>query len=305
MPELKQLRVLRAVATAGSFTAAAEITDYTQPAVSKIIAALEREMGTPLVDRDSRPLRLTQAGQALDRHAEAIFESLSSAESEVHAIAKLDSGHVRVGTFSSAGAAFFVDALRELRSERADLSVSISEGNPSELMDQLRVGEIDLAVVFDFPQAGEDRGIDLDAVHLLDDPFEVVVPAGHRLASREAVSYADLRDEDWLLPELGPESPTMKILRRECAANGFEPRIVFEVNDCDMTLAMVAAGEGISALPRLILPRDHAGVRMKPFERGAPIRRISAIRMPSRYVAPATDHFRSLLERSAARYAAS
>jgi DNA-binding transcriptional LysR family regulator len=304
MPELKQLRVLRAIGQTGSFSAAADELDYTQPAVSKIVASLERELGTVLVDRDTRPIRLTDAGAALARHADEMFEHLRTAEAEVQAIAQLDAGTLSVGTFSSAGAAFFVDALRELRKKHPAIEVSITEGMPSALMDKLRAGDLDLAIVFDFPQAGENRGAGLEVRHLLDDPFDVVVPADHRLAEARQIAYADLIDQDWLLPDFGPDSPSMKVLRRGCAAAGFEPRIVFRVNDCDMTLAMVAAGEGISALPRLMLPRDHPGIRTRPFAAGAPIRRITAVRLPTRYLTPATDRFLSLLGRAAHNYGA-
>lgn len=303
MPELKQLRVLRAIRDRGSFSGAADALDYTQPAVSKIVASLEGEIGTVLVDRETRPVRLTDAGAALAGHADEVFERLAAAQAEVQAIAQLDSGTLSVGTFSSAGAAFFIDALCELRAKHPGLEVSITEGMPSVLVDAVRDGELDLAIVFDFPQAGEDRGAGLEAHHLLDDPFDVVLPATHPLADSNQVRYADLPDEDWVLPDFGPESPSMKVISRGCAAAGFEPRIRFRVNDCDMTLAMVAAGEGISMLPRLMLPRDHRGIRTKPLVDEAPIRRIRAVRLPNRYLTPATERFLALLEAAAAPYA--
>src|SRR5919109_3395834 len=144
MAELKQLRVLRTVRATGSFSAAAEQLNYTQPAVSKIVASLEREIGAVLVDRETRPIRLTDAGQALARHADEVFERLLTAEAEVQAIAQLDSGSLSVGTFSSAGAAFFIDALRELRGKHPGVEVSIMEGMPSELVGRVRDGDLDL-----------------------------------------------------------------------------------------------------------------------------------------------------------------
>jgi DNA-binding transcriptional LysR family regulator len=304
MAELKQLRVLRAVAATGSFSAAADELDYTQPAVSKIVASLEREMGTVLLDRETRPIRLTDAGAALARHAEEVFERLRTAEAEVEAIAELRAGSLSVGVFSSAGASFFVEALCALRSRHSGIEVAITEGMPSALVEALRSGGLDLAVVFDFPQAGENRGEGLETHHLLDDPFDMVVPAGHALADRDSVRYEDLRDEDWLLPDFGADSPTMKVLRRGCEAAGFEPRVVFRVNDCAMTLAMVGAGEGVSALPRLMLPRTDERIRVKPFAGGAPIRRITAVRLPARFMTPPTERFLALLHDAAGAYVA-
>ena len=130
--ELKQLRVLQAVGETGSFSAAADRLDYTQPAVSKIVATLERQLGTTLVDRGIRPLRLTEAGSALAQRAAAAFEQIAAAELEVEAIANLSAGSLRVGTFSSAGAAMVVDALRAFRKSHPDVDVSITEiGMPS------------------------------------------------------------------------------------------------------------------------------------------------------------------------------
>ncbi len=303
MPDLKQLRVLTAVGQAGSFSAAAEDLDYTQPAVSKIVASLELEMGTILVDRETKPIRLTDAGAALARHGDAMFARLATAEAEVQAIAQLESGSLSVGTFSSAGAAFFVDALREFRDGHPGIEVSISEGMPSALTDRVRDAELDLAIIFDFPQAGEDRSAGLEFHHLLDDPLDLVLPADHRLAGKKRIAYSELGGERWVLPDFGPESPTMKVLDRGCAAAGFEPEIVCRVNDCDMTLAMVAAGEGISVLPRLMLPTDHPRIRTRPLAEMPPIRRIGAVRLPSRYLTPSTQRFLSLLEGAAARYA--
>ena len=302
MPELKQLRALRAIRDCGSFSGAADELDYTQPAVSKIVRSLEGEIGTTLVDRETRPIRLTDAGEALARHADEVFERLLAAKAEVQAIAQLDSGTLSVGTFSSAGAAFFIDALRELRGKHPGVEVSITEGMPSELVDKVRDGDLDLAIVFDFPQVGEDRGAGLEAHDLLDDPFDVVLPAGHRLAGSTKVSYADLADEVWVLPDFGPDSPSMKVISRGCATAGFNPNLRFRVNDCDMILAMVAAGEGISMLPRLMLPRDHGGIRTRSLADETPIRRIRAVRLRNRYLTPATERFLSLLEAAAASY---
>jgi DNA-binding transcriptional LysR family regulator len=301
MTELKQLRVLCAVAEAGSFSAAANRMNYTQPAVSRIVASLERELGAVLVERHSRPVRLTDAGAALVRHADHVFARLSSARSEIAAITQAEAGTVAVGTFGSAAAAFVVDALREFRKRHPGVRVSIAEGMPSSLVRQLRTGDIDLAVVFDFPAAGEDIGDGLELHHLLDQPFDIVLHPSHPLASEKRVRPADLADEDWLLPDFGPESPTLKLIGRMCAAAGFEPRVSFRVNDCQVTLAMVAAGEGVSILPRLMLDPLHADVVVKPVEGDAPIQRVAAVRLPTRYLSPAAAEFLAVLNDAAKR----
>ena len=301
MPDLRQLRALQAVAEAGSFTGAAEALNYTQPAVSKTIATLERELGAVLVERQCRPVRLTDAGAALVRHADEVFALLSSARSEIEAITQADAGTVAVGTFGSAASAFVVDALREFRKRHPDVRVSIAEGMPSALVRRLRAGELDLAVVFDFPAAGEDIGDGLDLHHLLDQPFDIVLHPSHPLAGKNRVRPGDLANEDWMLQDFGPESPTLKLIARMCAAAGFEPRVAFRVNDCQVILAMVAAGEGVSILPRLMLDPLHSDVVVRPVEGDAPIQRVAAVRLPTRYLAPAAAEFLAALHEAAKR----
>jgi DNA-binding transcriptional LysR family regulator len=305
MAELKQLRVLRAVSEAGSFSAAADALDYTQPAVSKIVAALELELGTTLIDRGTRPLRLTDAGEALALRAGAALEQLAAARVEVEAIGQLDRGKLSVATFSSAGAALVVDALRELRREHPGVDVSIAEKSmPSAAIHALRECDFDLVVTFDYPGAGAVVGEGLEVHHLMDDPMDLVVPSGHRLAGRSRVGFRDLADEDWLLPDFGPESPSFKLIDRGCTAAGFEPHIAFRINDCQMTQAMVAAGEGIALLPRLMLRPSHSGVTVKPLWPSAPVRRIVAVRLPTRYLTPSVERFLELLREASARHAA-
>ena len=103
MFDVKQLRVLKAVADHGSFSAAADALSYTQPAISQQIAALEKRAGTTLVDRGSRGVRLTDAGRALVEHAEVVIARLAAAEAELEAIAGIRGGRVRLASFPTAG----------------------------------------------------------------------------------------------------------------------------------------------------------------------------------------------------------
>src|SRR5881396_760953 len=302
--ELRQLRVLQAVGESGSFSAAAERLDYTQPAVSKIVATLERQLGTTLVDRGIRPLRLTEAGSALVRRAGAALEQIAAAKLEVEAIANLSAGSLRVGTFSSAGAAMVVDALRVLRKSNPDVEVSITEiGMPSALTRSLRRGDLDLGVSFDYPEIGDTFGDDLAMVHLLDDPFDVVVPRGHRLERKQTIRFDDLGRENWLLGDFGADSPSFLMIDRRCRDAGFDPNVVYRVNDCQMAQALVAAGEGIALLPRIMLQVTHPGVAIRPLATDPPMRRISAVRLSTRYLTPATERFTALLVAASTEHA--
>jgi DNA-binding transcriptional LysR family regulator len=303
--EFKQLRVLQAVGETGSFSAAADRLDYTQPAVSKIVATLERQLGTTLVDRGIRPLRLTEAGSALAQRAAAAFEQIAAAELEVEAIANVSSGSLRVGTFSSAGAVLVVDALRAFRTSHPEVDVSITEiGMPSALTRSLRRGDLDLGVSFDYPEIGDTFGDDLHLEHLLDDPFDVVVPRGHRLERKQTIRFADLGRENWLLGDFGADSPSFRMIDRRCRDAGFDPKVVYRINDCQMAQALVAAGEGIALLPRLMLLAINPGVAIRPLASNPPMRRVSAVRLSTRYLTPATERFIAFLVAASADHAA-
>jgi DNA-binding transcriptional LysR family regulator len=303
--ELKQLRVLRAVGETGSFSAAADRLEYTQPAVSKIVATLERQLGATLVDRGIRPLRLTEAGSALAQRAAAAFEQIAAAELEVEAIAKLSAGRLRVGTFSSAGAAMVVDALRVFRESHPDVDLSIAEiGMPSAVTRSLRAGDLDLGVSFDYPEIGATFAEDLAVVPLVDDPFDVVVSRGHPLASEQTIRFADLGAEKWLLGDFGADSPSFRMIDRRCRDAGFQPDVAFRVNDCQMAQSLVAAGEGIALLPRIMLQARNPGVAIRALASDPPMRRVSAVRLSTRYLTPATERFIALLVAASADYAA-
>ena len=305
MPDLRQLRALQALADTGSFSRAADLLNYTQPAISKTIASLEREVGAVLVDRECRPLRLTDAGNALARHAVGVFAGLASARAEIDAITQLGGGNLQVGTFGSAASSFVVRTLCEFRRRHPAVCIGLVDGQPQPLIRRLRAGELDLAAVFDYPAAGHDLSDGLELHHLLDQPYDIVLPHDHALAREAGVHPAQLATEDWLLPDVGAEVPMMKLLARMFENAGFEPRVAFTVNDCKMVLAMVAAGGGVSIVPRLMIDPVPADVAILPVVGERPVQRVSAARLPSRYLSPAAATFLEMLREAARRRAES
>src|SRR5919112_493387 len=126
MLDVKRMKVLREVAAEASFSAAAQKLGYTQSAVSQQIAALERETGTTLIERNPRGIRLTDAGEALVRHADAVLARLAEAEAELEAIAGLRGGRLRVAAFESAGATLMPLANAEFRVRHPPVELSLS-----------------------------------------------------------------------------------------------------------------------------------------------------------------------------------
>jgi molybdate transport repressor ModE-like protein len=287
MLDVRRLRVLREVALRGSFSAAAEALTYSQSAVSQQIAALEREAGTRLVERNGRGIRLTDAGRALVRRADAILVELAAADAELQAIAGLRGGRVRVSTFASAATALLPAAVTAFRAAHPAVQVELSLVEATEeAIGGRRTGRADLVLVA--RPAGEPPTDQVEAHRLLEDPMLAVLPGGHRLARRRTLRLDDLAGEPWVLGG-GPGCSDRATILRACHAAGFEPRVTvdFPTDDYNATQGMVAAGAGVTLLPRLALavPRDDLAVR--PLAGAGPSREVvAAIRRGDQ--APAT-----------------
>jgi molybdate transport repressor ModE-like protein len=276
MLDVRRLRVLREVALRGSFSAAAEALTYSQSAVSQQIAALEREAGTRLVERNGRGIRLTDAGLALVRRADAILVELAAADAELQAIAGLRGGRVRVSTFASAATALLPAAVTAFRAAHPAVQVELSLVEATEeAIGGLRTGRADLVLVA--RPAGEPPADQVEAHRLLEDPMLAVLPGGHRLARRRTLRLDDLAGEPWVLGG-GPGCSDRATILRACHAAGFEPRVTvdFPTDDYNATQGMVAAGAGVTLLPRLALavPRDDLAVR--PLAGAGPSREVVA-----------------------------
>src|SRR5687768_2534323 len=147
MLDVKQLRVLKAVAEHGSFSAAAEALSYTQPAISPDAAALETHAGATLGARTSRGVRLTEAGLALVDHAEVVLARLAAAEAELEAIAGVRGGRVRLSSFPTAGASLLPPAVALFTERHPDVELTFVEQEPEEAVQMLRAGELEVAIV--------------------------------------------------------------------------------------------------------------------------------------------------------------
>src|SRR3954471_7605458 len=180
MLDVRRLRVLREVATCGSFSAAAESLSFTQSAVSQQVAALERECGTKLLERGPRGVRLTDAGRALVRHADAILSRIEDAEEELAAIAGLRGGRLRLASFQSAGATVVPRAVAAFHERHPLVELGMVEAEPEDACERLKAGDIDLALVYDYEALPDTLDPDLELTHLMDDRYDVVLPKGHR-----------------------------------------------------------------------------------------------------------------------------
>ena len=293
MLDVRRMKVLREVAQRGSFSAAAEALSFTQSAVSQQVAALERECGTRLVERGSRGIRMTEAGDALVRHADAILSRLDDAEEELAAIAGLRAGRLRLACFQSAGATLVPRAVAAFKRRHPGVELALTQAQPEEARERLVAGEIDIALVYDWDGHRIAPG-ELELLELLDDPYEAVLREDHPLATRRRLTLRDLSDEGFI--NSTSACGCHDLLLGACRGAGFEPRVAIETDDNEASQAFVAAGGHVALLPRLALRSLVPGNVARELGRNAPVRRIWAATLAGAYRSPATEAMLAILE---------
>lgn len=244
---IDSLRLLVTVASTGSFGEAATQLNYTQPAVSRRIAALERQAGGKLFERLPRGVRLNPAGHALHRHAVDVLDRLARAEQELAVIRRGDGGLLRVGAFSTANISLVPSALRAFTQARPNVEVTLLEGRSSTLIRRVADGALDLAVVSDYP-SGLPSADGVTTTALLSDELLVALRREHPLASAGTVDLRELRNEPWLQNDYG-DRPTM--LADACARAGFTPKKIIRIAEWTGKFGYVAAGLGVALIPSL------------------------------------------------------
>jgi len=242
------LRSFREVYRQGSISAAAQALGYTQSAISRQIAGLETRFGAPLLERHARGVRLTAAGDALLDHAAVILRRIDWAERDITASRNRPVIRLRVGAVPSA-AGLVSDALSRSATGVPAVRTTFAEDFTPRLLPRIQAGELDVAVVTDFPP-GIPAQPDLVITHLLDDAVVCVVAGTHPRAGQGVVDLADLAEEAWVEDYVGAAG----VLSRACARAGFTPRIDIECGSWLGKQAFVAAGHGIMLAPWLLVP---------------------------------------------------
>ena len=293
--ETQLLEVFRTVARTGSISGAAKMLRYTQSAVSRQIAALEAEVGGRLFDRRARGVILTDEGEALLPHADAVLDRLDSARRDLDDRRHLGGGRLRVGAFATAVAALVPGALASFRSAYPKIELSLVEGLTPGLLERLAAGEADLAVVSTAP-AGPLDGDRFDLHHLVDERMFVAVPRTHRLARRRTVRLADFADESFIA---GSATAEETLLRAGLPA-GFRPRIDIVVANWTGKLGCVAAGLGVALIPALAVRGTPPGITLLRLHRDdESVRRVFAATVAGRTRPAAVAEFVKHLEASA------
>jgi DNA-binding transcriptional LysR family regulator len=250
-----RLAVLREVARAGSFARAAAALHHTPSAVSQQIAALERSAGVVLVQRSTRGVTLTDAGRVLLATADAIHAELQIAAQQLRALQADGPQALTVVTFPSAGEPLLAPALTALTAAAGQpVEVTVIEAEPDEALGSIRDGQADLALVYHFHTPQPPRAWSAAAgpgiyTALVADHLRLLVPAGHPLAGRPAISLAEVAGERWI----HGWGDTGGVLDMLAAVSGFHPRVACRSSDYRFMSALVGAGVGVALVPSLAL----------------------------------------------------
>ena len=298
MLDLQRLQTFRTVATLRSFSAAALELSYTQSSVSEAVATLERELGVTLLDRSSRPVRLTPAGEVVLGHAEALISQATAIETDLAALTSGDVGRLRLAGFYTAWSTFLPAAVAEFTRAHPRVQLELEQLDPPATLRQLRAGELDLGVIFRF-EPGDPAGdpeARLSSTYLAHDPYALAVPATSALARKKHLKVADLAKASWCSAPLG--SPATLLLEQFCREHGgFRPQLEYPTDDVAMAQPLIAAGLAIALLPSLNLARPHPGVTVRNLPDAPPGRDVWCVR-PVHQRSPAATAMTTALARS-------
>jgi DNA-binding transcriptional LysR family regulator len=273
-----QLRAFVAVAETGSFADAASRLHMTQSGVSRAVATLEDQLGGVLLHRGPGRTRVTALGEQALIHCRTILREAAEMRLGIDGVTR---GRVLLGSMPSVSATLLPRLLARLEQRHPELEVAVVDGHDDELLDWVRDGTVDLAVV-----AGEHAGLEQQL--LFRDEFLAVVTRTHPLAAAPSVSRAAFAELPFILTRGGCERLVLQLL----ATSGVRPAIAHEVSEPSAILAMVSEGLGVSIMPSLAARRSPRSVVLLPLDPPAE-RRLSIATPKGGSSSPAMDAFRA------------
>jgi DNA-binding transcriptional LysR family regulator len=246
--EIHQLQYFVAVAEEASFTRAAARVHVAQPGVSAQVRRLETELGQQLLDRSGRSVTLTEVGAAVLPFARAALDALDGARLAVDQLAGLVRGQVTVGMVSGCALPSLAELLSDFHGRYPGVAITLTEDGSDRLMEQLRDGTLDLALIGAAGPAAEG----LETAVVLDDALVAAVAPGGPLAEERSVTVAQLREQPLLSLPRG--TGVRAALDAACADAGFTPRIVLEASALPMVAQLAQRGLGVAILPASAAP---------------------------------------------------
>lgn len=255
--ELRQLRYFEAVLRHRHFTRAADELHVAQSALSHQVRRLEAELGAELLQRTTRSVEPTEAGELVGRHARAILEHAAALSGEVDALRGLVRGRVTVGALLFGGELDIPALLSRFTAAHPGIEVGLREGTVARMSAGLRDGSIDLMFALE-----DEPPAEFERLQLSIEPLAVVLAPDHRLAGSAPLPVGALDGEP--LIAFGEGSSVRALVDRALAAAGARPRIALEGNDLALVRALVAEGIGLAILPRSFAELPGLPVGLRP-----------------------------------------
>jgi DNA-binding transcriptional LysR family regulator len=293
--DVRRLDLLRELGERGSIAAVATATHRTPSAVSQQLKVLEREAGVPLTERSGRGIVLTDAGRALARSAGDIAVALERAGAVWDEYRNDATGTVSVTTFPTAGQMLLPNVLASLQS---GLEVTMVDRDPETEDFPALTADFDIVLAHSVPGGRSWSGRGLRNLYLLSEPLDIALPLGHPLARVDVLTPELLIDEPWIgVPE---GYPFDRLLHEIEAVTGATLRVVQRVTDSGITEALVAAGIGISLIPRFTASGPDRGIVTRPLTGVDMSRHIVALMRPDKAERLAVRTVADALQREAA-----
>ncbi|WP_106584454.1 LysR family transcriptional regulator [Murinocardiopsis flavida] len=271
-PRLQTLRILR---EEGTVTAAAARLHLTASTVSQQLRLLARDVGVELLEADGRRVRLTAAAHTLLDHADTLYAEWERTRADLAAHGSGDAGHLRFCGVSTAIAAIIAPAAAALLRTAPKVTVHVSEEESDDCCPLLLADSTDIAVLIPTEASPPPDDARFDQQPILDEPQDLLVPAGHPLAGRGEAHLSEAARERWVgSPERADQ---YRLLLSACAAAGFTPRAGPHAKEWFAISALVAHGFGVCLIPRLApIPPELAVTRVRLTGRPVPSRRLIA-----------------------------
>ncbi len=289
--ELRQLRYLVAVADESHFTRAAAREHVAQPALSQQIRRLEDELGLSLVQRTTRRVALTEAGELLVARARRALAELDSAQAELDNLAGVQAGHLSIGALHTMGPVDLSLLLASFHKRHPGVELTVREQSSEELAAMLRDDEVDLAFL-SVTERIQSRGLTLQ--RLVSEELVAVLPPTHRLAGRRQVRLGELAHEPFVSFREGAR--LRELLVSAAAEKSFEPRVAFESNESRSIRSLVSRGLGVAILPRSDADEPGAPVAVSMLVEPSLTRDVTLASRARRRHSPAAEAFMSLTQ---------
>lgn len=243
MLSLTRLRALQGVAEHGGVSAAAAALHFTPSAVSQQLSALEAEVGAPVLERVGRGVRLTEVGRVLVEHAGPLLAAESAARAAVERTRDEGAVTLSVGVFASVAAGLMPTLFAELARSAPHLRLVTREVDPDAAVRDLRLGQLDLSFLLDYPEAAETWRPDVEFSYVGTDTLAAALPDDGAVPA-EPIELLQLADRDWILA--GTHTYFGRAARAACHQAGFDPKVAHEVDEQATALALVDAGAGVT-----------------------------------------------------------